>query len=66
MRGQISSHANNPSANNDAQADSYLELLVPQRKAILERSAALGWKLQSEYPGVKYEQLAVEIAVGVS
>lgn len=48
------------------QADSYLELLVPQRKALLERSAALGRQLLSEYPEVKYEQLAVEIAVGIS
>lgn len=48
---------------NTSQADSYLELLVPQRKAILEKSAILGHQLQSDYPGVESEQLAVEVAV---
>ena len=62
----ISSHAENASAENYPQADSYLELVLPQRKALLERSAALGRQLLSEYPEVKYEQLAVEIAVGIS
>ena len=59
------SHANFQSANAEAQADSYLELLVPHRKAVLEKSATLGQQLQNEYPGVKYEQLAVEVAVSV-
>lgn len=45
------------------QADSYLELLVPHRIDILKSSAKLGRQLLSEYPGVEYEELAVEIAV---
>lgn len=40
-----------------------MELLVPHRTDILKNSAALGRQLQSEYPGIKYEELAVEIAV---
>lgn len=45
------------------QADSYLELLVPHRIDILKSSARLGRQLLSEYAGVEYEELAVEIAV---
>ena len=45
------------------QADSYLELLVPHRIDILKDSARLGRQILSEYPEVKYEELAVEIAV---
>ncbi|KAL2049489.1 hypothetical protein ABVK25_010284 [Lepraria finkii] len=45
------------------QADSYLELLNPQRAALLKNSAALGREILSDFPGVSYEELAVEISV---
>jgi hypothetical protein len=47
----------------DDQADSYTELLNPQRAALLEKSAALGREILSEYPGVTFEELAMEISV---
>ena len=46
------------------QADAYLELLLPHRAEILKSSAVLGQQLLSEYNGITYEELAVEIAVG--
>ncbi|KAI4160352.1 MAG: hypothetical protein LQ342_005848 [Letrouitia transgressa] len=48
------------------QADSYLELLNPQRAALLKKSAALAQELTSHYPGVPFEKLAVEISVSTS
>ncbi|MCJ1404225.1 hypothetical protein MMC11_007450 [Xylographa trunciseda] len=45
------------------QADAYLELLNPRRAALLKTSAALGRQIQSEYPDVPFEELAVEIAM---
>ena len=48
------------------QADAYLELIEPHRADILESSVRLAQELLSEYNGVTYEELAVEIAVGAS
>ncbi|KAK3167554.1 hypothetical protein OEA41_010681 [Lepraria neglecta] len=45
------------------QADSYLELLNLQRAALLKNSAALGREILSDFPGVSYEELAVEISM---
>jgi hypothetical protein len=49
----------------DDQADSYTELLNPQRAALLKKSAALGREILSEYPGVTFEELAMEISVRI-
>ncbi|KAL9610233.1 MAG: hypothetical protein Q9167_005055 [Letrouitia subvulpina] len=45
------------------QADSYLELLNPQRAALLKKSAALAREITSDFPGVPFEKLAVEISM---
>ncbi|KAL9120198.1 MAG: hypothetical protein Q9187_003252 [Circinaria calcarea] len=45
------------------QGDTYFELLKPERAALLKKSAALGRQMQSEYPNVTFEELAVEISV---
>ncbi|KAL9602559.1 MAG: hypothetical protein Q9219_001703 [cf. Caloplaca sp. 3 TL-2023] len=44
-------------------ADSYLELILPARAPVLHESARISRQFSSEYPGVKYEELAVEIAM---
>ena len=51
---------------NPVQADAYLELIEPHRVEILKSSVGLAQELLSEYNGVTYEELAVEIAVGAS
>ncbi|KAL9043387.1 MAG: hypothetical protein Q9214_003426 [Letrouitia sp. 1 TL-2023] len=51
---------------NARRADSYLELLNPQRAALLKKSAALAQEIKSDFPGVPFEKLAVEISVSTS
>lgn len=50
-------------ATNGVQADAYLELLTPKRASLLKESAALAREILSDFTGVSYEELAVEISV---
>ncbi|KAL2043781.1 hypothetical protein N7G274_003300 [Stereocaulon virgatum] len=45
------------------QADAYLELLTPKRTSLLKKSAALAREILSDFTGVSYEELAVEISM---
>ena len=45
------------------QAESYTELLNPQRASLLEKSVALARQMLSGYPNVTFEELAFEISV---
>lgn len=47
----------------DAQADSYFELLNPRRAALLKKSVDLSRHILPLYPDVSFEELAVEISV---
>ena len=47
----------------NCQAESYTELLNPQRASLLEKSVALARQMLSGYPNVTFEELAFEISV---
>ncbi len=43
-----------------------MELIKPERAALLEKSVILARKWKSEFLDISYEELAVEIAVGLA
>ena len=45
------------------QADAYLELILPHRADLLNQAIALAHETHGKYPGVTFEELALEIAV---
>ena len=45
-------------------ADSYFELLLPERAPLIKESVALAKEIVADYDGVRWDQLAFEIAVG--